>query len=89
MNVAINNVILFLLPAENIFFEIPLRRKILSVSQAKNIVIIQPEEVHNSQASHQLKWRVPLLIEVILSLFLCVLLKREVKCSQISFRSGN
>ena len=64
-------------------FEIPARRKMLSVSSANNILISSPEERHDSPTSHQLKWSYLLLIAVMSSLFLCFLLKKEVKCSQM------
>ena len=48
-----------------------------------------PEEGHKSHTSHQLKLIFPLLTAVILSLFLCLLLKIDVKCSQYCLLNGN
>ena len=65
-----------------LLLEILVKRKMLNVSPATNILRSSPEERHKSLTSHHLKWSFLLLIAVMSTLF-CLLLKGEVKYSQM------
>ena len=69
------------------FFEIPFGGKVLGVCPADAILIIQPWG--RTWECHQLSIKVDFsLFAVMSSLFLCLLLKREVKCSLKYFPNG-
>ena len=51
--------------------------------QPTPFLLSNPEERHYNHTSHHLKWTFLLIITVMLTLFLCLLLKKEVHCSQI------
>ena len=79
-----NNYILSLLYEENIYvWDSNKKENIKGLPSQQHFKLSSHEERHNNHTSHHLNWTFLLIITVMLTLFLCLFLKKNVQCSQM------